>query len=117
MHLEADISAMENDLGYGVGDYVPNLTVRYEIIKSRTGEKLAGTLIPMNASDGPHYGANIKLPGSGGPGTYTVRFIIQNPEAQGYALHVDPETGVPGRFWNAPLIAEWTVDYIGPLWQ
>jgi uncharacterized protein involved in high-affinity Fe2+ transport len=115
MHLEADISALENDLGYGVGDFVPNLTVQYEILRS-TGEKVEGTFMPMNASDGPHYGANIKLPGVGGPGTYTVRFIIQNPEAQGYVLHIDQETGVPGRFWGAPLVAEWTVDYAGPAW-
>ncbi|MDR1277481.1 MAG: iron transporter [Treponema sp.] len=117
MHVEADISAAAgNYLGYGVGDFVPYLTVRYEIVRSRTGEKVAGTLIPMNASDGPHYGANIKLPGSGGLGTYTVRFIIQSPEAQGYVLHVDQETGVPGRFWSAPLVAEWSFDYAGPAW-
>jgi uncharacterized protein involved in high-affinity Fe2+ transport len=115
MHIEADISAAENDLGYGVGDFVPNLTVQYEVTRS-TGEKIEGTFMPMNASDGPHYGANIKLPGPGGAGTYTVRFLIQNPEAQGYVLHVDQETGVPGRFWGAPLVAEWTVDYAGPAW-
>lgn len=115
MHIEADISAAENDLGYGVGDFVPYLTVQYEIVRS-TGEKIEGTFMPMNASDGPHYGANIKLPGPGGAGTYTVRFFIQNPEAQGYVLHVDQETGVPGRFWSAPLLAEWTIDYAGPAW-
>jgi uncharacterized protein involved in high-affinity Fe2+ transport len=115
MHLEADISAAENDLGYGVGDFVPYLTVKYEITRS-TGEKAEGNFMPMNASDGPHYGANIKLPGPGGAGTYTVKFLIQNPEAQGYLLHVDAETGVPGRFWGAPLVAEWTVDYAGPAW-
>ncbi|MDR0376879.1 MAG: iron transporter [Spirochaetaceae bacterium] len=115
MHMEADISAGENGLGFGVGDFVPYLTVRYEIIRS-TGESVEGTFMPMNASDGPHYGANIKLPGSGGPGSYTVRFLIQNPEAQGYVLHVDQETGVPGRFWGAPLEAVWTVDYAGPAW-
>jgi uncharacterized protein involved in high-affinity Fe2+ transport len=115
MHLEADISAAENDLGYGVGDFVPYLTVRYEITRS-TGEAVEGNFMPMNASDGPHYGANIKLPGPGGAGTYTVRFLIQNPEVQGYLLHVDAETGVPGRFWGAPLEAVWTIDYAGPAW-
>jgi uncharacterized protein involved in high-affinity Fe2+ transport len=115
MHLEADISAAENDLGYGVGDFVPYLTVKYEITRS-TGETVEGNFMPMNASDGPHYGANIKLPGPGGAGTYTVKFLIQNPESQGYLLHVDAETGVPGRFWGAPLVAEWTVDYAGPAW-
>jgi uncharacterized protein involved in high-affinity Fe2+ transport len=115
MHLEADISAGENDLGYGVGDFVPYLTVKYEIARS-TGEKVEGNFMPMNASDGPHYGANIKLPGPGGAGTYTVTFFIQNPEVQGYLLHVDQETGVPGRFWGVPLTAEWTIDYAGPAW-
>jgi uncharacterized protein involved in high-affinity Fe2+ transport len=116
MHMEADISAAENDLGYGVGDFVPNLTVQYEVIKLSTNEKVEGTFMPMNASDGPHYGANVKLPGSGGAGDYTVRFFIQNPEAQGYVLHVDQATGVPGRFWGAPLVAEWTLTYAGPAW-
>jgi uncharacterized protein involved in high-affinity Fe2+ transport len=116
MHMEADISAGENDLGYGVGDFVPNLTVQYEIIKTSTTESVAGTFMPMNASDGPHYGANVKLPGTGGPGEYKVRFLIQNPEAQGYVLHVDQATGVPGRFWGAPLVAEWTLTYAGPAW-
>jgi uncharacterized protein involved in high-affinity Fe2+ transport len=116
MHMEADISALENGLGYGVGDFVPNLTVDYEIIKS-SGEKVEGTFMPMNASDGPHYGANVKLPGSGGPGVYTVRFIIKNPEAQGYVLHTDKTTGVRDRFWSAPLVAEWKdVQYDGPQW-
>jgi uncharacterized protein involved in high-affinity Fe2+ transport len=116
MHIEADISAAEgNELGYGVGDFVPNLTVQYEVVRS-TGERIEGVFMPMNASDGPHYGANIKLPGAGGPGTYTVRFSILSPEAQNYVLHVDQTTGVPGRFWNAPLVAQWTVDYAGPAW-
>jgi uncharacterized protein involved in high-affinity Fe2+ transport len=116
MHLEADISALENDLGYGVGDFVPNLTVLYDITKTSTGETVEGTFMPMNASDGPHYGANVKLPGAGGAGEYKVRFTIQNPEAQGYVLHVDQTTGVPGRFWSAPLVAEWTLTSAGPAW-
>jgi uncharacterized protein involved in high-affinity Fe2+ transport len=69
--------------------------------------------MPMNASDGPHYGANVKL---NGIGDYKVRFLITNPEAQGYVLHVDKTTGVPGRFWTAPLVAEWDVTYPGPAW-
>jgi uncharacterized protein involved in high-affinity Fe2+ transport len=112
IHLEADISALDNDLGYGVGDFVPNLTVKYEI-SQKSGWKSEGTFMPMNASDGPHYGGNVKL---NGIGEYKVRFIIQNPEAQGYVLHVDKTTGVPGRFWGQPLIAEWDVVYPGPSW-
>ncbi|MDR0602553.1 MAG: iron transporter [Treponema sp.] len=112
IHIEADISALENDLGYGVGDFVPYLTVRYEISQA-SGWRSEGTFMPMNASDGPHYGANIKL---NGIGQYNVRFLIQNPEAQGYVLHVDAATGVPGRFWGQPLVAEWNVNYTGPQW-
>jgi uncharacterized protein involved in high-affinity Fe2+ transport len=112
MHMEADISALKNDLGYGVGDFVPYLTVDYEIIKS-DGKTIEGNFMPMSASDGPHYGANIKLDGAG---TYKVRFIIQNPEALGYLLHVDNDTGVDGRFWQQPLVAEWDFNYIPRVW-
>jgi uncharacterized protein involved in high-affinity Fe2+ transport len=114
MHMEADISALEgNDLGYGVGDFVPNLTVRYEIVKTDSDWKIDGTFMPMNASDGPHYGANLKLNGAG---PYHIRFIIQNPESQGYLIHTDQETGVPGRFWTQPLVAEWDFDWIPREW-
>jgi uncharacterized protein involved in high-affinity Fe2+ transport len=114
MHMEADISAAEgNDLGYGVGDFVPNLTVKYEIAKNGGSWKTEGTFMPMNASDGPHYGANLKLDGAG---TYKVRFLIHNPESQGYLLHVDQDTGVPGRFWQQPLVAEWDFDFIPREW-
>jgi uncharacterized protein involved in high-affinity Fe2+ transport len=114
MHMEADIAALEgNELGYGAGDFVPNLTVRYEIAKTGSSWKIDGTFMPMNASDGPHYGANLKLDGAG---TYHIRFIIQNPEAQDYLIHIDQETGVPGRFWNQPLVAEWDFDWIPREW-
>ncbi len=112
MHLEADISALTNDLGYGIGNFVPYLMVRYEI-ESNDGEIIEGNFMPMNASDGPHYGANVKL---GEAGTYKVRFIIESPEAQGFLLHVDQETGVTGRFWNEPLVAEWIFDYVPRVW-
>ncbi|MDR1468032.1 MAG: iron transporter [Spirochaetaceae bacterium] len=113
IHIEGDISAMEgNNLGYGAGDFVPYLTVDYEITQAN-GWKTSGTFMPMSASDGPHYGANVKL---NGIGEYHVKFIIKNPEAQGYVLHIDSETGVPGRFWGSPLVAEWTFVYPGPSW-
>jgi uncharacterized protein involved in high-affinity Fe2+ transport len=113
IHIEADIAALpDNGLGYGAGDFVPNLTVDYEITQAN-GWRSEGTFMPMSASDGPHYGANVKL---NGIGEYTVRFLIKNPEAQGYVLHVDATTGVPGRFWSTPLVAEWTFMYAGPQW-
>jgi uncharacterized protein involved in high-affinity Fe2+ transport len=112
-HIEADISALENDLGYGVGDFIPWLKVDYEITKSDGSIASEGTFMPMSASDGPHYGANVKF---GEAGTYKVRFVIHSPESQGYLLHVDQETGVNGRFWKQPLVAEWEFDYIPRVW-
>lgn len=112
IHIEADISALENDLGYGIGAFVPNLTVDYEIIDA-DGEVSSGTFMPMNASDGPHYGANIVV---GDAGTYTVRFLVHSPEQLGHVLHVDDVTGVPGSFWDEPLVAEWEFDYIPRDW-
>ncbi|MDR1603937.1 MAG: iron transporter [Gracilibacteraceae bacterium] len=113
MHMEADISALAaNDLGYGAGDFVPYLTVRYEL-EAEDGSITEGNFMPMSASDGPHYGANVKFPAAG---TYKVRFFISNPEAQGYLLHIDPTTGVEGRFWTGELVAEWDFDFVPRTW-
>ncbi|MDR1042875.1 MAG: iron transporter [Clostridiales Family XIII bacterium] len=113
MHMEADISALENDLGYGVGDFVPNLPVRYEVLNADGSMAAEGAFMPMSASDGPHYGANVKI---GDAGTYKVRFIIDSPEEQGYLLHTDATTGVPGKFWTEPLVAEWNFDWVPRTW-
>lgn len=114
MHLEADISAAEgNDLGYGVGDFVPYLTVKYKIQKDGTNKVIEGNFMPMSASDGPHYGNNVKLDGAG---KYKITFIIENPEKQGYLLHVDKETGVEGRFWKKPIEVSWDFDFIPRAW-
>ena len=94
IHIEADISALENDLGYGVGDWVPYLTVDYKIDTPDGKEVVAGTFMEMAASDGPHYGANIKLD----PGTYNLTITIHSPEENGYLLHVDDVTGPGGSF-------------------
>ena len=104
MHIEADISAVEgNDLGYGVGDFIPGLKVDYKILGADGNAVLEGTFMPMNASDGPHYGLNLpKLDA----GTYTVQFIVHSPEENGWLLHTDETTGVKGRFWTEPITAE-----------
>lgn len=112
VHMEADISALTNDLGYGVGDFVPNLTVDYEIT-APDGTVSKGTFMPMNASDGPHYGANLKL---GAAGTYGVKFLVKSPAEQDYLLHTDQATGVPGHFWTEPLVAEWQFNYVPRTW-
>jgi uncharacterized protein involved in high-affinity Fe2+ transport len=94
IHLEADISALENDLGYGVGDWIPYLTVDYSVVDEASGETAAeGTFMTMSASDGPHYGANIALPNAG---TYDLTITIHNPADNGYLIHSDSETGPGG---------------------
>ena len=96
IHLEADISAKENKLGFGVGDWVPYLTVDYKVEDPASGEtKAEGTFMEMSASDGPHYGANIALPEAG---KYNLTITIHSPEENGYLLHTDAETGPGGSF-------------------
>lgn len=113
MHIEADIkAAKDNQLGYEEGSFVPYLTVRYEIQK-QGGKMIKGTFMPMSASDGPHYGNNIKLDG---PGKYKVTFIIDSPEKQGYLLHTDKATGVTGRFWKKPIEVSWDFNYVPRVW-
>ena len=109
IHLEADISALDNKLGYGVGDWVPYLTVDYVIVDSASqAEVTKGTFMPMAASDGPHYGNNIKLD----PGTYDITFTIHSPGENGYLIHSDAETGPGGLlsdvFGNGPLTYTFT---------
>ncbi|AAC65921.1 MULTISPECIES: iron transporter [Treponema] len=116
-HIEADIHANEagKDLGYGVGDFVPYLRV-VAFLQKHGSEKVQKVMFaPMNAGDGPHYGANVKF--EEGLGTYKVRFEIAAPSHDEYSLHIDEQTGVSGRFWSEPLVAEWDdFEWKGPQW-
>jgi len=101
IHLEADIHWNANDLGFGAGDWLAYATVDYKITSETDGSVAAeGSFMVMNADDGAHYGANIKLDKAD---TYTLTFIIHSPAENGYLLHVDEETGVKGRFWTDPI--------------
>ena len=76
-------------------------TFDYDIIDKTSNASVAsGTFMQMNASDGPHYGANVKLDKAG---AYKLVLKIESPEKKGWMLHVDPETGVKGRFWTEPI--------------
>ena len=116
LHFEADVSALPNDLGYGVGDWVPYMTVDYELTGDN-GDVITGTFMPMNADDGNHYGANIKMPNAG---TYSVKLTFHSPEENGFLIHLDDETGPGGAFdeFEWPLVLElddvW--DYIPQEW-
>lgn len=95
LHLECDVSALQNDLGYGTGDWVPYLTVDYKVTGSDGTDAASGTFMVMSASDGPHYGANIKLDKAD---TYSLTFTFHSPEENGYLIHTDVETGPGGTF-------------------
>ncbi len=98
MHLEADIHLQKKfskDYGFGEGEAWPAyLTVKYEVL-DKDGKKVTdGSFMPMNADDGPHYGANIKKDLLT-VGTYKLKLTIEPPTD--YLLHTDDETGVPAK--------------------
>ncbi len=106
MHLESDIKAAKNNKnGFAQGDWIPYLSVDYEVTKLDDNQTLKGAFMPMVANDGPHYGDNVKL---FGPGKYRLRLTIAPPSANPHAhfgRHVDKETGV------GPWFEAFTVDY------
>jgi uncharacterized protein involved in high-affinity Fe2+ transport len=109
IHLEADIRGGEaNANGFGVGEWIPYLAVAYRIEKQGSDWQTAGLFVPMMASDGPHYGANVGLDG---PGKYHLTYHVAPPVAQGLFRHVDRETGVAE--WWAPFSVEWDFVFVG----
>ncbi len=78
-HIEADITASEEGakLGYGLGAFVPWLHVKAYIQKKGSDKVQEVAFMPMNASDGPHYGANIKF--EEGLGVYDIKFEVSPP--------------------------------------
>jgi len=112
IHLEADIHALANNAhGFPEGSWIPYLVVKYELTKQGGSDKIAGELPPMVASDGPHYGDNVKLKG---PGRYKLKFFIAPPSANQQAhfgRHIDRSTGV--RPWFKPFEAEYEFTFAG----
>ena len=105
LHIEVDLTANENPYGFPVDGWVPYLSIDF-VIKDLDGKEVySGSMMPMAASDGPHYGNNIALPN----GEYSITLSIKSPAENGYLLHVDSETGVEAdEFWTEPLEATWT---------
>jgi uncharacterized protein involved in high-affinity Fe2+ transport len=100
VHLEADIHATKSNAnGFAEGDWLPNLHVEFALTKLDNGAETRGAFMPMVASDGPHYGDNIKLMGMG---RYKLELTIHSEPHDGqFGRHVDKETGVaswPGAF-------------------
>ena len=112
MHLEADIHLKpEAAIAYGFGNgediWPAYLTVKYEIAKIDGKVVMDGSFMPMNADDGPHYGANIAKGLPVGP--YKLRFIIEPPTD--YLLHIDDETGVPAKEAAKEFFKTHTVEF------
>ena len=113
VHLEADISAMENNPnGWQEGSFVSYLNIRYALSKKGSDEKIEGDFHPMVANDGPHYGDNVKLMG---PGKYQLTFTVSPPDGKHsmFGRHVDKETGVAPWFKTCELKYDFTYAGIG----
>ena len=112
IHLEADIHAAKgNTNGFGEGVWMPYLVVKYKLVKTGDAKVIEGVLMPMVASDGPHYGDNVKLLG---PGKYKLTLTVQPPsmnEQAHFGRHVDKETGVGP--WFKPFSAQYEFTYAG----
>ena len=111
IHIEADVKASEgNPHGFAKGEFIPYLKIAYEIKPEKGGETLQkGELLPMVASDGPHYGASVAMPKAG---EFKLTYKIQPPSAGGLGRHSDPITGVQP-WWEAFTVTfDW--DYEGP---
>ncbi|MDA8107251.1 MAG: iron transporter [Betaproteobacteria bacterium] len=112
IHLEADIHAIAgNPQGFEEGAWMPYLVIGYELTKAGSTAKVSGELMPMTASDGPHYGDNVKLLG---PGKYHLRLFIKPPSMNPLAhfgRHTDRLTGVPA--WWKPFEVDYDFVFVG----
>jgi uncharacterized protein involved in high-affinity Fe2+ transport len=107
IHVEADVRALaDNPNGLAKGEFVPYLQIAYEITPAAGGTPLKGSLMPMVARDGLHYGATLRMPGRG---SYRLSYAIQPPSAGGLGRHTDPATGVAP--WWEPFTAAFDWDF------
>lgn len=110
IHLEADIHAIKgNQNGFAAGEWIPFLKIAYKLKNLDNGKVKTGTLMPMVANDGPHYGANMKM--EAGIGNYELTFHIDNPSTQGFGRHADQATGV-AKWWK-PFDVNYKFKYTG----
>ena len=112
IHLEADIHALaSNPNGFAEGAWIPYSSIEFEVTRIDSKKRVAGELMPMVATDGPHYGANVKL---FGPGKYKLKLNVQSPSASKHAVfgrHTDRQTGVGP--WFQPFDVEYEFVYAG----
>lgn len=114
VHMEADISALEsNRHGFQEGSFVPYLSISYRLQREGSEKVIEGNYHAMVASDGPHYGDNIKLDG---PGKYQLTYRVAPPDAHhghNFGRHTDKETGVAPWFEPCELTYSFTFAGIG----
>lgn len=115
VHMEADISALENNAhGFQEGSFVPYLNISYRLQKTGSEQVLEGDFHAMVANDGPHYGDNLKLMG---PGKYQLTYFVSAPGQQAhgehFGRHTDKETGVAPWFERCELHYSFTFAGIG----
>lgn len=107
VHLEADIHATQgNPNGFARDEFVPYLTVRYRVEPAAGGPALEGTMPPMVARDGLHYGAGLAMPGAG---RYRLTYRVEPPASNGLGRHDDAETGVAP--WWEPFDVSFDWDF------
>ena len=109
MHLEAIIHATkDNKHGFKENQWIPYLTIIYQVTKKGSDWSTIGTFMPMAANNGPHYAANVKLNGAG---KYQLKYRILPPSHNGFTYHIDKETGVDG--WWSAFDVSWDFKFMG----
>ena len=112
IHLEADIHATRDNVnGFAEGDWIPNLTIEYTLTKLDDNGQTSGVFMPMVASDGPHYGDNVKLMGAGKYRlVYKIASVGSGAESH-FGRHIDKETGVG--VWPETFTVKYEFIYAG----
>jgi uncharacterized protein involved in high-affinity Fe2+ transport len=95
-----------NKNGFGVGEFIPYLSVSYTLQRHGGGELQRGYLHSLVGPKGMRYGNNVKLSGSG---SYTLTLTIEPPIKVGFGRHTDLETGV-SKWWKQ-IQVEWPLEY------
>jgi uncharacterized protein involved in high-affinity Fe2+ transport len=112
VHMEADISALENNRhGFQEGSFVPYLSISYTLQRVGSERLIQGYFHAMVASDGPHYGDNVKLDG---PGQYRLTYRVAPPDkhpGHAFGRHTDKDTGVAS--WFEPCELGYSFTYAG----
>lgn len=116
IHLEADVHATAgNKNGFAKDEFVPYMLVEYAIepadaaTRSAYPDTIRGSMQPMVARDGLHYGATIDMPRKG---HFKLTYSFRPPSAGGLGRHADRATGVDP--WWKPFQVSFDWDYPGP---